>query len=195
MLLATRAAGALIAPLHRPAVLVATLSLVLAACTAPAADPAAAPRGPITDEAVDRPLPAVEGALLGGGTFSPDALGDARLVVVNFWASWCGPCRREQPDLASVAERYRSRGVVMLGVNLRDAGEDALAFAREFGVSYPSVVDSSGALAGRFGVVGVPTTFIVRGDRIVHRFEGAVSAERLGQVLEAKLALSPTGRP
>ena len=65
-----------------------------------------------------------------------------QVVVVNFWGSWCAPCRAEAPTLAVAAQQYRSAGVDFLGVDVRDTPASALAFTREFGITYPSVSDT-----------------------------------------------------
>jgi cytochrome c biogenesis protein CcmG/thiol:disulfide interchange protein DsbE len=84
-----------------------------------------------------------------------------RPVVVNFWASWCIPCREEAPLLERTWRRYRDDGVVFLGVNIKDARSDARDFIEEFGVTYPNVRDVDGKLTRDFGVQGIPETFFI----------------------------------
>ncbi|MGH2688670.1 MAG: TlpA family protein disulfide reductase, partial [Actinomycetota bacterium] len=112
---------------------------------------------------------------------TPGTLTSAELrgspVVVNVWASWCGPCREEAPVLEAAWRRYRGRGVRFLGVNVQDSQEDAQAFVREFGITFPSVRDTDLDLWRKLGVRGVPETFFLD-----HRwrFSGIGSGERLG---------------
>lgn len=102
------------------------------------------------------------------------------VLVINFWGSWCGPCRAEAPGLSALASRMSSQGVRFLGIDIRDDPVSAGAFIRTFGVPYPSLNDpgSSLALAFRQTVppAGIPTTLVIdRGGRIAARVEGSVS--------------------
>jgi cytochrome c biogenesis protein CcmG/thiol:disulfide interchange protein DsbE len=95
-------------------------------------------------------------------------------VVVNFWASWCGPCRQEGPGLARVARQYGHR-VQFIGVDLKDHTQPAQIFIRDFGYPYPSVADPQGAIQRSFGFYGQPVTvFLARdGGRVTVAQEGA----------------------
>ena len=112
-----------------------------------------------------------------------------RVVVVNFWGSWCGPCREEAPTLAVTARQYRPAGVSFLGVDVRDTTASALAFARDFGITYPSVSDKGSVITLDFTsvvpVAGTPTTLVV--DRTGH-IAGAVFGTATYQELTDILA-------
>jgi DsbE subfamily thiol:disulfide oxidoreductase len=108
-----------------------------------------------------------------------------RVVVLNFWASWCGPCRREAPGLQSTWGAYRDQGVRFVGIDYRDDRAAARAYEREFGITYPSVYDPGGVLAFDFRLAGLPTTFIIdAAGRIVYQFVGYTDAAILRNALE-----------
>jgi thiol-disulfide isomerase/thioredoxin len=117
-----------------------------------------------------------------------------QVVVLNFWGSWCAPCRAEAPALAGAAKQYRPAGVDFLGVDVRDTTASALAFARNFGIGYPSVSDSSSVITLDFTAVvpiaGTPTTLVI--DRTGH-IAGAVFGPATYQELTDILA-QVTGR-
>lgn len=122
--------------------------------------------------------------LEGEGTIGLDNF-DGRVVVLNFWASWCVPCREEAPHLLAVWQQYRDRGVQFLGVNHQDRRAAALAFQREFGIDYPSAFDPEGKLVLRYRLVGIPSTLVVDGDgRLIFRFLGKVDAATLRAALD-----------
>jgi len=106
-------------------------------------------------EAPSFELPELEGRTIS----SSDLRG--RPVVLNFWASWCTPCREEAPLLEKTWQDYRSDGVVLLGVNIKDSESDARRFVEEFDITYPVVRDENLDLATDLGVYGLPETFFV----------------------------------
>ena len=112
-----------------------------------------------------------------------------QVVVLNFWGSWCGPCREEAPTLAVTAQQYRPVGVSFLGVDVRDTTASALAFARNFDITYPSVSDAGSAITLDFTsvvpIAGTPTTLVI--DRTGH-IAGAVFGTATYQELSDILA-------
>ena len=82
-------------------------------------------------------------------------------VVIDFFGSWCGPCRIEQPDLNALAQRYKSRGVVFIGVAMRDQSASVQAYLGDLKVPYPSVVDSDESIASAYNVASPPTTVVI----------------------------------
>ena len=112
-----------------------------------------------------------------------------QVVVVNFWGSWCAPCREEAPTLAVTAQQYRSAGVSFLGVDVRDTTASALAFARNYGITYPSVSDAGSVVTLDFTsvvpIAGTPTTLVI--DRTGH-IAGAVFGTATYQELSDILA-------
>jgi cytochrome c biogenesis protein CcmG, thiol:disulfide interchange protein DsbE len=140
--------------------------------------------GPLTDEL--RPA-LVDGQL---------ALRELRgiPVVLNFWASWCPPCRSEAPRLERTWRSLRARGIVMLGLNMQDLTGDARDFMREFRLSYPNVRDRSDDVAVDWGVAALPETFFIdaRG-RVVGHVIGAVSDPQLRAGKSAARSGKPMG--
>jgi DsbE subfamily thiol:disulfide oxidoreductase len=133
-------------------------------------------------------MPALDLATLQGGRVSP-SIYQGKVVVVNFWASWCGPCRREQPGLERLWREYRDRGVQFIGADFNDDRAAGLAYLDEFGVTYPSVSDPTGSLAFRFGMLAPPTTFVVDHEgRLRYHLLGAQAEETLRTYIEEVLA-------
>jgi thiol-disulfide isomerase/thioredoxin len=133
--------------------------------------------------------PELTGELLDGtGTYDP-ATYAGEVLVVNFWASWCGPCVGEAPELEAVYAAHRDDGVAFLGLNVRDEIDAARAFARQH-TSYPSIFDPSSRLALGFDVHpnAIPTTIVIdRDGRIAAIARAAVVASELEPVVAALL--------
>lgn len=117
-----------------------------------------------TSIAVSGPMPEIDEPSMNDlGRVDP-SLYRGKVVLVNFWANWCGPCRREQPGLSRLWDAYRDGPVQFIGVNFRDDPASADAYLEEFDVRYPSVADPSGIIAHRFGVPYLPATVLIGAD-------------------------------
>lgn len=113
-------------------------------------------------------------------------------VVVNFWASWCDPCRREAPLLEDSWRAARTDGVVFVGLNMQDARSDARRFLREFDVSYPNVREPDDATARTWGLTGLPETYFLASDgRVVSHVIGLIREPQM----QAGLRAATAGRP
>ncbi len=129
--------------------------------------------------AVGAPAPAFVLADLSG---SPLRLADlrGRPVIVNFWASWCGPCVDEFPILVKAAAAHRAEGLAVIGIVFRDRSEAAREFMARLGAEWPTAVDPGETVANQFGIIGPPDTFFIdRGGIVVGRQIGQLSASDL----------------
>jgi cytochrome c biogenesis protein CcmG/thiol:disulfide interchange protein DsbE len=136
---------------------------------------------------VSRPASDFTLPLFNGGELTLSNL-KGKPVVINFWASWCPPCRDEAPILEEVWQLYRERGVTFIGVDIQDKEEDARAYIEEFDITYPNGQDLDGRITIDYGVGGIPVTFFVdREGMIVSRWVGAINQNLLVERLEELL--------
>jgi len=105
--------------------------------------------------------------------FTADDLADGSVKLVNFWASWCAPCRAEHPNLQMLADE----GLAIYGINYKDQPDNALNFLAELGSPYVAMgADTTGRNAINWGVYGVPDTYLIDGNGVVlHRFAGPLT--------------------
>ena len=108
-----------------------------------------------------------------------------KTVFLNFWASWCPPCRAEARDLEAAWQRVKNSDVVFLGVDIQDTEEDARAYLREFDVTYPNGRDLTGKVAVDYGVWGIPETFFIDPQgRITYKHVGSLGTPLITAKLE-----------
>lgn len=129
-----------------------------------------------------QPAPPLFGTSLTGSHIDLSAL-RGRPVVIDFWASWCGPCRSEQDELNALVTRYAARGVQFLGVDIRDSSANAQAYVQEFHIQYPSVFDPASDDASSFNVDAPPTTLVVDGS-------GTIRLRELGTLVDVPTTLN-----
>jgi cytochrome c biogenesis protein CcmG, thiol:disulfide interchange protein DsbE len=117
-----------------------------------------------------------------------------KAVVVNFWASWCGPCKSESAALEKAWQAHKADGVVVLGVDYHDLVGDARSFVQKHGITYPIVRDHDGLVGTRYDLTGVPETFFVdrRGRLVGYHLEGPIdkgaNVAKFEQGIKAALA-------
>lgn len=111
-----------------------------------------------------------------------------KYVLLNFWASWCGPCRGETPDLQNLYEHNSLQGLVVFGVNWQERSGAAKSFLDDFGVTYPVVLDTAGEVSQAYGVGrGLPVSFLIAPDGVIDQiYYGRVTEAQMADI-EAKL--------
>ncbi|MGQ0569064.1 MAG: TlpA family protein disulfide reductase [Armatimonadota bacterium] len=129
----------------------------------------------LTPEAPAFDLPRLDA----GGTLDLRSL-RGKVVVINFWASWCIPCRDEAPAIEATWQRYKNRGVVVVGIDVQDLVPEAMRFLADTGTPYPMIRDKDNSVYRAYGLTGVPETFFVdRAGRIVRKFPGVVTDSQI----------------
>lgn len=132
-------------------------------------------------------------ALLNGETVRLSDL-RGKVVIVDFWASWCAPCRQESAALNRAYAAYADRPVEFVGVNVWDTENSAELFLVEFGVEYPAGVDPDGDIALNYGVRGIPEKFFVDVNGVIQRkYVGPMPEEVLRETLDSLLAEAESG--
>ena len=135
---------------------------------------------------VGRPAPDFRLSLFSGGMLTLRSL-SGKPVVLNFWASWCVPCREETPRLVRLYKIYKLRGVVFVGVDVEDQKLEALAFIKQFHVDYPVAMGSDDVMEA-YQVQGIPTTVFIGADGVVRdKFAGGFVGPAGEQALVSRL--------
>ena len=144
---------------------------------------------PGEEPASGRAAPDFAVTALDGGRVYDNAALRGKYALIDFWSSWCPPCRAEAPALAATYEEYRDAPVEFLGVAIWDQTRDVLAHIERYGVGYPNGMDADGDMVVAFGVRGIPEKYILdRQGSIVRKLTGPVSRERLREILDELLA-------
>jgi cytochrome c biogenesis protein CcmG, thiol:disulfide interchange protein DsbE len=166
------------ATLRRVVAVLAVVTLAVAGCGGSASSGSPG-EGVVTigSPFVGKPAPALVGTTLDGAAFDL-AAHKGSPVLVNFWASWCGPCREEFPFLEDAAKRHAAEGLVVVGSLYKDDADPARAFVAQQGATWPTVTDPDRSIGGAWKVLGPPQTFFI--DR-----DGIVRDVQVGQVRDA----------
>lgn len=123
-------------------------------------------------------------------------LGDYKdkVVLLDFWATWCGPCQIEIPGFVKLQERYRDQGLVVIGISLDDSPEPVREFYREYRMNYPVAMGDERTTELYGGILGLPTTFVIgRDGRIYSRHVGATAVSDIEEEIKELLAARGTG--
>lgn len=125
--------------------------------------------------------------LMGGRNFVFDEH-KGKPILVNFFASWCLPCREEMPILENIAREYQPRGVIFLGIAVDDTEEKMKDFMKKYGVTFPVGLDKTTAIQKSFGIYGIPTTYFIDKQGAINYFHsGSVTEELLRNELDKLL--------
>ncbi len=131
-------------------------------------------------ELVTKKAPSFTGVDLYGNEVSLKDYTENNLVILNFWASWCPPCREETPGMERIWKKYKNSDVVLIGINVQDSLEDTESYVDEFKITFPIIMDMDGSISIDYGVTGIQVTFLLNSEgRIVDRWVGAISESRL----------------
>jgi len=140
-------------------------------------------RGPLSEG----PAPDFSLRLFDGNQLSQASLHD-QVIVVNFWGSWCEPCREEAPVLEKVWQEYQGQDVIFIGIAYKDTESKARAFLDEFDITYPNALDPGNRVARAYRVQGVPETFFIKDGEIASLYIGPLSEDQLVTRIEKLLA-------
>ena len=140
-----------------------------------------------TRDESEGPAPDFQMSLFSGQEFALSDL-QGSVVVLNFWASWCGPCRQEMPAFESIYQEYKDRDVVFVGVATTDTEPEARSFAKQVGVSYPLGMDVNDEIGTQYEIRALPTTFFIDREGIVTRkISGAATEGTLRIFLSSRV--------
>lgn len=149
------------------------------------------PSGEVIEPGERKPAPEVNGELLDGEEFTLSEH-KGSIVVLNFWASWCGPCRIEVPDLQQIYSQYQAQGVQLVGVLVRDTKGQGESYSKQVGMTYPSIFDPKTKVALQFRgypIAALPSTIVIdKKGRVAATFVTPVDAASLTSTLEKLLA-------
>jgi thiol-disulfide isomerase/thioredoxin len=102
-----------------------------------------------------------------------------KVVFLNFWATWCGPCRAEMPSMEVLYNRFRDDGLEILAVNCMEKEQEVVEFMREYGLSFPAALDGDGKVSGAYGIQAIPTSYLIdRDGKIIMRLVGSIDWDK-----------------
>lgn len=156
------------------------LTVLVAACSGPGS---AAPQGiTVGNRARDFHLESLHGEQVSLSDYK------GSVVLVNFWATWCAPCRAEIPDFEAAYQAHKDDDFVVLGINVEESSRDVEAFVRELNVTYPVLLDEQGKVMNEYRGLGLPMSLLVDRDGVIQvRHMGILTANQLQEYLDKSL--------
>ncbi len=143
--------------------------------------------GEVTKSAASSLAPRLRAMDLGGNNIDTAAY-TGNVVLINFWAAWCTPCREEIPQFVSLQEKYRGQGLQLIGISMDDQEQALRDFYRQYKMNYPVIAGTQKIAQEYGGVLGLPTTFLIdRDGRIRARYSGAADFSKLERRIVALL--------
>ena len=137
-----------------------------------------------------RPAPDFELATLDGDSLRTTDLSDRKAILMNFWASWCFPCKAEMPELVAIHQEYDDKGLAVVGVTVNDLPRDSRAFVEEIGVPYPSVIGTPAMLEAYRVSPWLPTTLLIKDGQIIREWVGPKTREQIEYSIQVALGLA-----
>jgi thiol-disulfide isomerase/thioredoxin len=144
---------------------------------------------------VGKEAPAFTLDLLGGGKLDLAEHKGKHVVILDFWASWCGPCRKAMPVYAKIAEEYKEKGVAFYAVNLAESAETARGFLEKVGVQCAVALDADGNVGKKYGAASIPMSVIIGKDGIVTHVHAGFSDALAAQLKQELDVLLKGGEP
>jgi len=133
---------------------------------------------------IGRPAPTFTLTLIDGKNVRLQDL-RGKVVFLNFWASWCPPCRAEAKDLEAAWQRFKDQDIVFVGINIQDKEPNAIDYINEFGITFPNGRDATGRIAVDYGVWGIPETFFIDTEgRITYKHVGSLGSPTITTKLD-----------
>ncbi len=172
-----------------PALLALGLLLILIGIIAATTPPTRGAAEPVTRDGLQQAAPDFSLPVPAGNASLTLSNYRGRYVLLNFWATWCPPCRAELPDLAAYYAAHADEGFILIGVNEQESPATVSRYLAEQGLDFPVVLDGNGVVMARYGVTGLPSSFLINPEgQIVQMWTGMISRATLERAVTPRLS-------